>query len=176
MVPHRIQDSIRVSVQPQPCPASIPRPPRRTDMPRWPRLHEVGGVLVLNVEHLLIHLHTCLQPTVSRNRTSKQSTKHGSSSFDCLLRGHAATEERCRSEVAAVAGVRSAHPGTSDGSPAQGLAAVRLLLGDVEPRSMFLASNICWVSSGTCRYEARNSLLCKTSFCNTSPCIHIGIK
>ena len=34
--------------------------------------------------------------------------------FACLLRGHAATEEGCRGEVAAVAGVRSAHPGTSD--------------------------------------------------------------
>ena len=85
-------------------------------MPRWPRLHEVGRVLVLNVEHLLIHLHTGLQPTVSRNRTSKQSTKHGSSRFDCLLRGHAAAEERCRGEVAAVAGVRSAHPVASDGN------------------------------------------------------------
>ena len=91
-----------------------------------------------------------------------------------LLRGHAATEEGCRGEVAAVAGVRSAHPGTSDSWRAQGLEAVRQLLGDVEPRSMFLASNICWVSSGTCRRIIRDRLLCKTSLCKTSCCIHIG--
>jgi len=98
------------------------------------------------------HIKTAAAETWTEFRASAPVSKP--SYLAGLLRRHAAAEEGCRGEVAAVAGVCSAHPRTFDKSWAQGLAAVRFF----EPRSMFLASNICWVSSGTCHYKAPDTL------------------